>query len=151
MKHKVSELEGALLDAAVAKAEGWSIFRNKRHGFTFRAPDALSDEIGNNPPKFDSETGLPVQPISLQEAVEALGALSWTTDWAQGGPIIHRELIDVSAPDYNSDDKRWFAGMYSFETPGRGRVIIEARGATPLIAAMRAYVASKLGEEVELP
>lgn len=28
---------------------------------------------------------------------------------------------------------------------------IEGRADTPLIAAMRAYVASKLGEEVELP
>lgn len=61
-----------------------------------------------------------------------------STNWSQGGPIIEREGIvphknatDVAAYYYNK------GGIY--------------RGPTPLIAAMRCYVASKLGDEVEIP
>ena len=55
-----------------------------------------------------------------------------STDWAQGGPIIEREKMGVF-PTHDG----WAAGMQS--------------GPTPLIAAMRCYVASKLGDEVEIP
>lgn len=56
-----------------------------------------------------------------------------STNWAQGGPIIEREGIALIP--------NWTA-----ERPG-----FSADGDTPLIAAMRCYVASKLGDEVELP
>ena len=60
-----------------------------------------------------------------------------TTDWAQGGPIIEREKITTSdALD------AWAAGY---------RGTLTHFGPTPLIAAMRCYVASKLGDEVEIP
>jgi len=62
----------------------------------------------------------------------------YSTDWAQGGPIIERERIDV----LYEHDLRWIA------VPQKG---IESYGPTPLIAAMRCYVASKLGDEVEIP
>ena len=62
----------------------------------------------------------------------------YSTDWAQGGPIIEREKIDV----LYEHDLRWVA------VPQKG---IESYGPTPLIAAMRCYVASKLGDEIELP
>ena len=52
--------------------------------------------------------------------------------WEQAGPIIERERI--SWADYG---KFFKAGDY--------------RGPTPLIAAMRCFVASKLGDEVEIP
>jgi hypothetical protein len=61
-----------------------------------------------------------------------------STDWAQGGPIIERERIDV----LYEHDLRWIA------VPQKG---IESYGPTPLIAAMRCFVASKLGDEVEVP
>jgi hypothetical protein len=66
---------------------------------------------------------------------------AWTkpsTDWAQGGPIIDREKIDV----LYEHDLRWVA------VPQKG---IESYGPTPLIAAMRCYVASKLGAEIDIP
>ena len=63
-----------------------------------------------------------------------------STDWAQGGPIIEREKI---ALDTWGDE--WLA------TRIEGSAISEAIGPTPLIAAMRCYVASKLGDEVEVP
>jgi hypothetical protein len=67
-----------------------------------------------------------------------------STNWGQGGPIIERELIslDVHDPAPDGDERlQWKAEMC-------GEWFI---GHTPLIAAMRAYVASLLGEEVELP
>ena len=62
-----------------------------------------------------------------------------STDWSQGGPIIEREGITVR----RYTDALWDASM--------GRLNYVADGPTPLIAAMRCYVASKLGDEVEVP
>jgi hypothetical protein len=68
-----------------------------------------------------------------------------STDWAQGGPIIAREGIDVlSYADY----PRWQAFTPAPEQPS-GQAV--CNGPTPLIAAMRCYVASKLGEDVSIP
>lgn len=61
-----------------------------------------------------------------------------STNWSQGGPIIERERIDV----YGFDGEQWGA-----EDNFRSRQY----GDTPLIAAMRCYVASKLGEEITVP
>ena len=70
----------------------------------------------------------------------------YSTDWAHGGPIIEREKIDVM---WCGD--RWCAYTADAEcTTGDDRQLV-TEGATPLIAAMRGYVASKLGDEVELP
>ena len=61
-----------------------------------------------------------------------------STDWAQGGPIIEREKTAIKENGYG----HWFAKV------GAGKWM---RGPTPLIAAMRCYVTSKLGSEVEIP
>jgi hypothetical protein len=66
-------------------------------------------------------------------------------DWAQGGPIIEREKIGFWAytlDEEGNENPGWYAETFA------GSV---ATGPTPLIAAMRCYVASKLGDEVELP
>ena len=64
------------------------------------------------------------------------------TNWAQGGPIIEREGINL--------DKYAKTPQWSAWTPAPERESGEAQafGPTPLIAAMRCYVASKLGDEV---
>lgn len=62
----------------------------------------------------------------------------YSTDWAQGGPIIEREMIDL---DFYKHD---------CEASMRGDAFTVVSGPTPLIAAMRCYVASKLGDEVEM-
>jgi len=67
---------------------------------------------------------------------------NYSTDWAQGGPIIEREFICVSAPMHPST-RPWFAIS---DSAG-----FKSAGPTPLIAAMRCYVASKMGDEVEIP
>ena len=71
----------------------------------------------------------------------------FSTDWAQGGPIIEREEISISR-EFASGRIEWAAW-----TPAPIRDDAEAfgYGPTPLIAAMKCYVASKLGDEVEIP
>ena len=64
-------------------------------------------------------------------------------NWAQGGPIIEREEIAL-APGYY-----WEANK-QIDVRGLSQYVVE-RGETTLIAAMRCYVASKLGDEVQLP
>ena len=62
-----------------------------------------------------------------------------STDWSQGGPIIEREKIALS---YDTGRFGWVASFYDGD---------DVFGGTPLVAAMRSYVASKLGDEVEVP
>ena len=108
MKLKTSELQGAALDWAVAKCEGWPLdiwFDEDQ------LPMVRDDEVPEYKP---------------------------STDWSQGGPIIEREeLSRLSCYNHNE----W--GCLN------GDIFCE--GPTPLIAAMRCFVASKLGDEIEVP
>jgi hypothetical protein len=65
-----------------------------------------------------------------------------STDWAQGGPIIEREGISVA-----TDDVEPWCGFIEDDEINT----LFFSGPTPLIAAMRCYVASKLGDEIEVP
>lgn len=67
---------------------------------------------------------------------------NFSTCWNKGGPIIERENISCIW------DGEWYA--YSRDTP-EGDRNPDASGPTPLIAAMRCYVTSKLGDEVGVP
>lgn len=77
-----------------------------------------------------------------------------STDWAQGGPIIEREKIsvlrgnDLYFPKGNEKGEFYEPLWIATRTEGP---LFEAWGSTPLIAAMRCYVSSKLGDEVEVP
>jgi hypothetical protein len=74
--------------------------------------------------------------------------IAYSTDWAQGGPIIEREWISVSKP---VNSLTWVATMHYQNEDTDDVMWMEETGTTPLIAAMRCYVASKLGDEVEIP
>lgn len=69
------------------------------------------------------------------------GRYLYSTDWAQGGPIIDREKIGSlhEARGVWSASTKW-------EDPAK-----VFYGKTKLIAAMRCYVASKLGDTVDVP
>lgn len=69
-----------------------------------------------------------------------------STDWALGGPIIEREEI-CFMPILEDDNSTSWAADKRIDN------IFDQRftGQTPLIAAMRCYVASKLGDEVDVP
>ena len=68
----------------------------------------------------------------------------YSTDWAYGGPIIEREVISLIHPKWDC----WTAHKYDERDEEESYTL---DGPTPLIAAMRCYVASKLGDEVEVP
>jgi len=70
---------------------------------------------------------------------------SYSTDWAQGGPIIGRENISIVR---EGDAGNWVASVYNY---AEADWHLHTEGTTPLIAAMRCYVASKLGDEVDIP
>jgi hypothetical protein len=94
--------------------------------------------------------GLPLAPDFMSATyVPAWGGVGLTlevlepsSEWEHGGPIIERERITIAAPT-RPEHADWMARM--------GERPFDWHGPTPLIAAMRAYVASKLGDEVELP
>ena len=62
-----------------------------------------------------------------------------STNWSQGGPIIEREGIDIEH-DFEVVARKYLTDEYA-----------EEWGPTPLVAAMRCYVASKLGQDVNIP
>ena len=74
----------------------------------------------------------------------------YSTDWALGGPIIESFVISVAADTADwFMEKVWFASVDDILVdPDEA---IGVRGPTPLIAAMRCFVACKLGDEVEVP
>ena len=75
----------------------------------------------------------------------------YSTDWLLGGLIIEREgiAIDVVRAGWTIDS--WVAALVHEDKEFDGVARAEEYGPTPLIAAMRCYVASKLGDEVEVP
>jgi hypothetical protein len=107
---KINELTGAALNWAVAKCESLDCY----------IEDGVV-HLKGQPFDTDWRYWLP------------------STDWAQGGPIIERNLITIFR-----HDEEWFAHS-QLSTPE------DFHGDTPLIAAMRCYVASKLGDTIDIP
>lgn len=69
-----------------------------------------------------------------------------STDWSQGGSLIERHEITIYPPRHLvMPADGWGAQFYIVNNP---KVF---RGSTPLIAAMRAIVAAKLGDVVSVP
>ena len=125
---KTSELTGAALDWAVAKCEGAT---NLRHDTVATWWVDLNGE-----PRALSSGWSPRQ--------------SWhpSTDWSQGGPIIEREKLSVGTR-YTNDQIYHDADVLCWARNAIGGFL--KYGPTPLIAAMRCYVASKMGDEVKIP
>jgi hypothetical protein len=81
-------------------------------------------------------------------AVGANDRLAWytpSTDWQQGGAIIEHERLSITPRE-----GYWEAYYHDnlFQDDGSDYFQV---GTTPLIAAMRCYVASKMGDSVQLP
>lgn len=124
MKHKTAELTGALLDAAVAKAEGFPSF-------------------WIDPGDESREAACVLGPARAEDS-----RFDWSPSsaWEQAGPIIEREQISMII------DSGFTEAFVNLNT-NHGELAerdASASGPTPLIAAMRAFVAHKLGDEVEL-
>ena len=126
---KTSELRGAALDWAVAKCEF--------------------------PGRLDQDIEVWVTPLPCDEPDDF--KFQPSTDWMQGGPIIGRERLGVwfseAVHDENGKVLReacWYCETCCTTDNGDEPYRCEI-GDTPLIAAMRCYVASKLGDEIEIP
>ena len=85
-----------------------------------------------------------------------LRVLPYSTNWAHGGTIVEREKISLIWMGF-ADEQYWVGSIdavrHEHEMFNGVDVPFEheARGTTPLVAAMRAYVTSKLGDEVQIP
>jgi hypothetical protein len=69
-----------------------------------------------------------------------------STDWSHGGPIIERKSIELGT-QYHIE----MAVTLTRAVMHTGANSLYQLGPTPLIAAMRCYVASKLGDNVDVP
>jgi hypothetical protein len=137
MKHKVSELEGDLLDAAVALADGRLVVKDEP-GWQKGDYRAMREEwSGEHVVRWYAHSD-PAE-IGGWEPLGNQGCPS--TDWNIGGPIIERERIVLML--WPSRGFTWAGQVWGYATP--------MQGDTALIAAMRAFVHSRLGDEVKLP
>jgi len=125
MKIRVSELDGAALDWAVAKCEGITV--------RWSAPHEQLLVVGK-----------PYAPFVAHR------------DWGLCGEIIERE--DISFRKYHRPDSEAHGKYYARICRESGTLVgwhkttgHQQTGTTPLIAAMRCYVASKLGDEIDIP
>lgn len=123
MKMKTAELTGAALNWVVAMCEGWKY-------------TTARDSTGQYP--WLIKVGKDIDPKRYRPS----------SNWAQGGPIIERERISISKP---VNSLTWVATMHYQNEDTDDVMWMEETGTTPLIAAMRCYVGSKLGDEVEVP
>jgi hypothetical protein len=125
---KTSELTGKALNWAVAKCE---------------EGEALAEGWHPHFAPYGGELRLRATPYAP------------STDWAQGGPIIEREELSIE-PQYTAGGLEcWVAYGHNLRYTEQGNYIQGSDNRqyapTPLIAAMRCYVASKLGDTIDIP
>lgn len=123
---KTSELSGAALDWAVAKCEGRTI--------TSFAGGAVWVKGKREFPPNEDLWGYDF-------------CYNASRRWEVGGPIIEREKITVQTEDAWPPWSAYFREHLFKEDESA----CCHDGLTPLVAAMRCYVASKLGDEVDVP
>jgi hypothetical protein len=137
---KVSEATGAVLNWLVAKCEGRNLQR-----FPMGAQGGHGWWVWEDKDTgHDGMTYLPIGPRTKPKTRNSGEVFSPSTDWAQGGPIIPRERIGLD--QFPNSPCRAYIG-----TPVKYEHAMWAPEGDPLLAAMRCYVASKLGDTVEVP
>ena len=127
MKVKTSKLTGPALNWAVARCEGFE-------SFEFWHTGAVTTR---------QENGLTI-------------THRYSTDWAQGGPIVEREglwvresaVVSPAVADVMTPDQKWFAYAKQYPDSCKNHCLY---GSTFLVAAMRCFVTSRLGDEVDVP
>lgn len=130
---KVSELTGEQLDYWVAKAEGYV-----HHGAV-----GLFERNDSKPWCLSEVNDWWKDPEGRWICGPCTGfPYSYSTEWERGGPIIARERIDLLTLGEH--------GWQAYVNPDASEhwCLKESEGPTPLIAAMRAHIAAKFGEEL---
>jgi hypothetical protein len=75
------------------------------------------------------------------QVTDARGAIPpYSTNWTYGGPLVEKERLDLEYYDRDEWGSR-----------ERSKSTVNQYGSTPLQAACRAFVASVLGDTVEVP
>lgn len=92
--------------------------------------------------------GYTTSDLDLLYDIKSYDKFNPSTDWAIAGPIIEREEIGTKRNAPCSKGREWEASPSITAKGAGGRF---GYGPTPLIAAMRCYCASRLGEVVEVP
>lgn len=123
---KVSELSGALLDYWVARAEGLKPFFLEDDCCVLVGFNSSTDPAGDT-----------TEPAAYAPSVA----------WEDGGPIIQKHHISVgwcyASKTWQADCPRFKDGKFV------GRVQQWCDTDEPLVAAMRCFVASRFGDEVD--
>ena len=145
----VSELSGPALDWAVAKCEGFNL-----EEVPARIEELVHHWESMTPPPIPHESIRPYwvdfwKGCYIGPSGGAVRIPGFSSNWSLGGPIIDRERIGT---------KYAGGGLWSacLDSPVRAKGQASKKyhtkgGETPLIAAMRCYVASKLGKTVDVP
>ena len=118
---KTSELTGATLSYAVTMIEMPHLVWGKTIGVHHASKQVVVPEL-SSPDCYSPFSG-----------------------WEMCGPIIEREQISVEHDFANGEWAAWAPAPRRDDSDAFGY------GNTPLIAAMRCYVASRLGDEVDVP
>jgi hypothetical protein len=126
MKTKTKELTGLALDWAVAKCEGYTNLRVNPHHW--------DNALLMDPPRVE------YGPVYLSD-------IAYSTDWAQGGPILTRERISRIIDHSGLWVAYWTEG---YDDSDEGKQWMQC-DRSELVAGLRCYVASILGDEVEIP
>lgn len=131
MKIKLGSETPTQLNWLVAKCEGLQVEIHSTEMILARRLKTLSPEEASTLPR-------PVPYL----VIPGKGLAAYSLDWGIAGPIIERERISVIS-NYHEIKEGWLAESYD------GKV--QTFGPTPLIAAMRCFVSSRLGDEVDIP
>lgn len=133
MQVKTSELLGAALDYAVAKAEGHALFVNAfLNGYLHEGVWVAADvEDPNN--------------------WKPLSDFNYSSNWGLSGPIVERERLEIrQGNDVYFPQGNGYGGFYErlwvAESDGR-----RFHGQTLLTAALRCYCFVRLGDTVDVP
>lgn len=131
---KTNELTGDALLWAVAVCMGYT-------------------DLHRIPDRMPHEPQLAMMPPRRDYGAMELWEIGSDNDWGFFGPTIEHEKIALEhlhgAGDAGADV--WVASMTYPDKKFGGVAFSEEQGSTALIAAMRCYVASKLGDNIELP
>lgn len=162
---KTQDLTGPALDWAVAKAEGhdvvvFTIEEQRQRWFSDVPPEKMDKETKD----FETYILPALKPEIRMRGIndykrhptheeakmlwgEGIPRFAYSSSWSQGGPIIEREGIALHG------NPAWCA-QYSVAVRahhGGYRGYFRRVGPTPLIAAMRCFVASRLGATIDIP
>jgi|SRR5690554_5672668 len=129
MKIKTIELTGAALDWAVATSTYKTAPIKSACTTRFRVLDDDGEHVGS---------------IWITEKRTFTSTFAPSSDWVQGGSLIENHKIRT-----NPFGGHWQAAVS--KVVNFRELAFTADGPTPLIAAMRALVASRLGDEIEVP